>query len=217
MPPTIATRTAILSLALLLAACAVTRTVSGPASPVVGVSASQGASLSGAPSPSDASTDPSATGTPLPTVEPSGGAGFACDLPVEASGTVTHTNITDVRVGTHDGYDRIVFQFSGGIPQYSIETATPPFIADPSGQPLTVQGNAFLRITLRGATKMTDAGDSSYSGQRNFALTFPVLVNLVEGGDFEAVSTWYAGLSRASCLRVSSLTEPDRLVVDVQH
>lgn len=218
MPPTIATRTAILSLALLLAACAVTRTVSGPASPVVtSVSASGEPSLSGALSHTDASTDPSASASPLPTVEPSGEAGFACDLPVDGSGSVTHTNITDVRAGTHDGYDRIVFQFRGGIPQYSIETATPPFIADPSGQPLTVQGSAFLRITLRGATRMTDAGDSSYNGPRNFALTFPVLVNLVEGGDFEAVSTWYAGLSRAACLRVSTLTAPDRLVVDVQH
>ncbi len=215
MPSTIATRIAILSLTLLLAACAVTRT-GGPASPVItGVSASGEPSV--APSPSEASTSPSPPATPLPTVEPSGAAGFACDLPVEASGTATHTDITDVRVGTHDGYDRIVFQFSGGIPQYSIQSATPPFIQDPSGRPLTVQGSAFLRITLRGATKMTDAGTSRYSGPRNFGLTFPVLVNLVEGGDFEAVSTWYAGLSRTGCLRVSTLSGPDRLVIDVQQ
>ena len=212
MPPTLATRTAILTLTLLLAACAVTRTGGVPASPVItSVSASE------EPSPSATSTSPSPSATSLPTVEPSGAAGFACGLPVEGSGTVTHTNITDVRVGTHDGYDRIVFQFRGGVPQYSIETASPPFTQDPSGQPLTVQGSAFLRITLHGATKMTGTGGSSYSGPRNFALTFPVLVNLVEGGDFEAVSNWYAGLSRASCLRVSTLTEPDRLVIDFQH
>ncbi len=216
MPPTLASRIAILSLTLLLAACAVTRTGGGPASPVItGVSASGEPSV--APSPSEASTSPPLSATPLPTVEPSGAAGFACDLPVEGSGTATHTNITDVRVGSHDGYDRIVFQFNGGIPQYSIQSATPPFMQDPSGRPLTVQGSAFLHITLRGATKMTDAGTSSYSGPRNFALTFPELVNLVEGGDFEAVSTRYAGLSRTGCLRVSTLTGPDRLVIDVQH
>jgi hypothetical protein len=130
---------------------------------------------------------------------------------------VARANITDVRAGTHDGYDRIVFQFRGGIPQFDIKSATPPFTADPSDLPLTVQGSSFISITLHGGTAQTETGASSYSGPRNFHLGFPTLVNLVQGGDFEAVSTWYAGLTRAACLRVSTLTAPDRLVIDVQH
>ena len=134
---------------------------------------------------------------------------------MEGSGTVARANITDVRVGTDDGYDRIVFQFRGGIPEYAIEAATPPFMADPSGLPLAVDGSAFVRIALRGGTAQTETGASSYSGPRNFHVTFPTLVNLVEAGDFEAVSSWYAGLSHSACLRVSTLTAPDRLVIDV--
>ena len=197
-----------LTMTLLLAACGVATTTSSAGLPVA---------VSASPSPSMGSSEPSASGTPLPTAEPSGGAGFACDLPVHGSGTVPRANITDVRVGTHDGYDRIVFQFRGGIPEFDIASATPPFTADPSGQPLTVNGSAFLSITLHGGTKQTDSGASSYSGPRNFAVEFPTLVNLVEGGDFEAVSTWYVGLSDMSCLRVSTLTEPDRLVIDLQR
>jgi hypothetical protein len=201
-----------LTMTLLLAACGVGTTISSAGSPVA---------VSASPSPSIASTDPSPSGAPLPTVEPSvepsGEAGFACDLPVHGSGTAARANITDLRVGTHDGYDRIVFQFRGGIPEFDIASATPPFTADPSGQPLTVNGSAFLSITLHGGTKQTDSGASSYSGPRNFAVDFPSLLNLVEGGDFEAVSTWYVGLSHASCLRVSTLTAPDRLVVDLQR
>jgi hypothetical protein len=201
-----------LTTTVLLAACGVGSTVSSAGSPVAA-----SASPVESPSPSEASVEPSASGTPLPTVEPSGETGFACDLPVHGSGTVARANITDVRVGTHDGYDRIVFQFRGGIPEFDIKNATPPFTADPSDQPLTVNGSSFLSITLHGGTKQTESGASSYNGPRNFALDFPTLVHLVEGGDFEAVSTWYAGLSHAACVRVSTLTSPDRLVIDVQH
>jgi len=197
-----------LIMTLLLAACGVGTTTSSAGLPVA---------VSASPSPSMGSSEPSASGTPIPTAEPSGGAGFACDLPVHGSGTVPRANVTDVRVGTHDGYDRIVFQFRGGIPEFDIASATPPFTADPSGQPLTVNGSAFLSITLHGGTKQTDSGASSYSGPRNFAVDFPTLLTLVEGGDFEAVSTWYVGLSDMSCLRVSTLTEPDRLVIDLQR
>ncbi len=197
-----------LTLTLVLAACGGGTSAS---------SAASSAATSESPIPSGAPIEPSASGTPLPTVEPSGDAGFACDLPVEGGGPPLRANITDVRAATHDGYDRIVFQFRGGIPEFLVQSATPPFTADPSGQPLAVKGSSFLYITLRGGTKQMDSGASSYSGPRNFNLEFPTLVNLVEAGDFEAVSTWYAGLSHAACLRVSTLTEPDRLVIDIQH
>jgi hypothetical protein len=201
-----------LSVTLLLAACGVGTTGSSVGSPVaVNPGESEG------PSPSEATVEPSTSGTPLPTVEPSGETGFACDLPVHGGGTAARANITDVRVGTHDGYDRIVFQFRGGIPEFDIKSATPPFTADPSDQPLMVNGSSFLSITLHGGTKQTESGASSYNGPRNFTLDFPTLVHLVEGGDFEAVSTWYAGLTHAACARVSTLTGPDRLVIDVQH
>ena len=199
-----------LAMTLLLAACGSPTALSSAGSSVAASKSPASSAPASQPSP-----QPSAAGTPLPTVEPSGESGFACDLPVEGSGTVARANITDVRVGTHDGYDRIVFQFRGGIPEYAIEAATPPFMADPSGLPLAVDGSAFVRIALRGGTAQTETGASSYSGPRNFHVAFPTLVNLVEAGDFEAVSSWYAGLSHSACLRVSTLTAPDRLVIDV--
>jgi hypothetical protein len=198
------------AMTLLLAACGSPTALSS-----AGSSVAPSKTPASSSSASEPSLEPSDVGTPLPTVEPSGESGFSCDLPVEGSGTVARANITDVRVGTHDGYDRIVFQFRGGIPEYAIEAATPPFMADPSGLPLAVDGSAFMHITLRGGTKQTETGASTYSGPRNFHVTFPTLVNLVEAGDFEAVSSWYAGLSHSACLRVSTLSAPDRLVIDV--
>jgi len=150
--------------------------------------------------------------------EPSGDLGaFTCTLPVTDRGTATRSQITAVRVGTHEDYDRITFQFDAGIPQYQVEAATPPFYADPSGLPLEVAGSAFWRISLIHGTKVTPDGVVTYSGPTDFVPGFSALVELKEGGDFEAVSTWYVGLTDTSCVRVLTLTDPDRLVIDIQH
>jgi hypothetical protein len=150
--------------------------------------------------------------------EPSGNLGpFACTLPVSDPGTAARAQITGVRVGTHADYDRIAFEFDAGIPRYQIETATPPFYADPSGLPLQIAGSAFWKITLIGGTRVKPDGGSSYAGPTNFVPNFNALVQLKEGGDFEALSTWYVGLTDTSCVRVLALSDPARLVIDIRH
>lgn len=169
--------------------------------------------------PTTASATPSQTD---PTEEPTppGGRGeFTCDLPITEDATVAIANIVDVRVGTHPGYDRVAFEFTGGIPEAAVERAEPPFTEDGSGFPVDVEGDSFLRLTMRGGTKQTDAGTSSYDGPTDFDPDFPVLVDLVEGGDFERQSIWYIGLSESSdvCVRVFTLDDAPRLVIDIEH
>lgn len=163
----------------------------------------------------------SAAASGNPSAEPTDDLGpFSCDLPIHGDATVARTNITDVRVGTHDGYDRVVFEFSDGIPEGSLERATPPFTHDASGAPIEVEGSSFLRLILRGGTKQTDSGASSYDGPVDFDPAMPMLVDLIEGGDFEAQSTWYFGLTGEACVRVMTLVGEggaSRLVIDVEH
>jgi hypothetical protein len=142
---------------------------------------------------------------------------FTCDLPIIEDPTVVVANITDVRVGTHDGYDRVVFEFVQGTPELTLDRATPPFTHDASGAPIEVEGESFLRLTMRGGSKQTDEGTSSYDGPTDFDPALPVLVDLVEGGDFERQSTWYLGLTSEACVRVMLLDEPHRLVIDVEQ
>ena len=144
---------------------------------------------------------------------------FSCDLPMHKDATVARANVTDVRVGTHDDYDRVVFEFADGLPEMTLERAEPPFTEDASGLPIEVDGSSFLRITMPGGTKQTEDGTSSYDGPTEFAPDFPTLVQLVEGGDFEAQSTWLIGLSSEVCVRVLSLTDDGapRLVIDLEH
>ncbi len=144
---------------------------------------------------------------------------FTCDFPIVEDATTPRANITDVRVGEHAGYDRVVFEFEQGLPEMTLDPASPPFIQDGSGLPVDVDGSSFLRLTLRGGTKQTEAGTSSYDGPTNFDPAMSTLVDLVEGGDFEAQSTWYLGLSRGACARVIQLDDENgaRLVIDIEH
>ena len=144
---------------------------------------------------------------------------FTCDLPIHVDATTARANITDVRVGSHADYDRVVFEFTDGLPEASLERAEPPFTQDASGAPIDVEGSSFLRLVMRGGTKQTEAGTSSYDGPLDFDPGFATLVDLIEGGDFEAQSTWYLGLTSEACVRVITLTDdgPPRLVIDVEH
>lgn len=142
-------------------------------------------------------------------------------------------NLVAVRVGTHEGYDRVTFEFKapagrpGGqpatLPNFEIKDARPPLTQDPSGKPLTVQGAAFLQVVLHGSTSSYTFDASGRQVPLGVTVPdrvpagFDVVREVVEQGDFEAVESWVLGLSRSSCLRVFDLQDPVRLVVDVAH
>jgi hypothetical protein len=137
-----------------------------------------------------------------------------------------YMNLTDVRVGAHNGFDRIVFQFeepdpnpagNGGIPHFQIKTAKPPFTEDPSDLPIDVEGDAFARIIFQGASGYDFDGNATYDGPRRLTPGFGTLAQVVEGGDFEATMTWILGLSRPTCWQITELHNPDRLVIDFHH
>jgi hypothetical protein len=181
----------------------------GPSASVIG-SASAEPSI---PASESASAGPSAVASePTDSLPP-----FACTPSVTIPSTTDRAQITDVRVGTHDAYDRVVFEFASGIPDAVIEGVLPPLYADPSGLEMDVAGTAFLKVTMHGASRMSPEGTGTYDGPTNFEPGFDRLVQLIEGGDFEAVSTWYLGLDGAGCFRVLTLADPSRLVIDIEH
>lgn len=185
-------------------------------SPLVAPSDSAIASASAEPSihaSEPASAEPSALASePTDSLPP-----FECTPSVTIPSTTDRAQITDVRVGTHDGYDRVVFEFASGIPDAVIEGVLPPLYADPSGLEVDVAGTAFLKVTMHGASKMSPEGGVTYDGSTNFEPGFDRLAQLIEGGDFEAVSSWYLGLDGAGCFRVLTLADPSRLVIDIEH
>lgn len=205
-------------LALSLAACA------GPAADPTPT-----ATPEPTPSPTPGGTaTPAATPaspTPSPTDEPPTLPAFDCDaVPLEDEGTVSLANIADVRVGEHEDFDRIVFEFQpygsdgAGIPEHLLRHAEPPLTDDPRGAEMDVAGDAFLQLTLLGGTRLTAEFEETYTGPLRFEVDFPQLRELVEAGDFEATANWYIGMeSEDPCLRVMVLDDPSRLVIDIEH
>ena len=212
-------RSAILLLVSLLAMTACSPGADATPTPETASSsptASQASGESAPPSPSEeaSAAAPSASADAIPSDELGE---FTCELPVVEDPSVPVANIVDVRIGSHSGFDRVVFEFEQGTPELTLSRAEPPFTADGSGFPVEVDGASFLALVMRGGSKQTDEGTSSYDGPTDFADGGPALVHLVEGGDFERQSTWYFGLAAEDCVRVLLLDDPHRLVIDIEH
>lgn len=122
--------------------------------------------------------------------------------------------VSAVRVAHHNGYDRLVFELaasaSGAVPPYQLTPqSSSHFTRDASGQPVTLQGSAGIRAVFRNTTV-----GSGVPGDIKAEL--PAIREVANIGDFERVTSYGIGLSSGACFRVSELSGPSRVVIDVQ-
>jgi hypothetical protein len=128
-----------------------------------------------------------------------------------------------VALGRHEGYDRIVFQFTNAVPGYRVEYRSGPFAEDGSGKPVAVSGSAFLVVRMEPASGYdlnTGEGRLVYKGSPRIegaSAGTSIVQELVRTGDFESVLTWVVGLGRTADFRVRTLSSPARLVLDVSN
>ncbi len=124
--------------------------------------------------------------------------------------------LTDVRVGDHPGFVRIVFDLTGnGTPLYIVGYEDPPFLAT-SGDPVPVDGEAFLAVHLSPARRHDiDTDTPTYTGDLVLDPDLGPIAQIVFVDDFEATMTWVIGLDGERAFLVLVLQDPLRLVVDV--
>lgn len=129
--------------------------------------------------------------------------------------------LRDIRVAEHDGFDRLVAEFRGtGTPGWNVKYVKKPR-AEGSGQPVAVDGENFLAVSISGVTLRKGYPQTSedfYDGPRHFE---PENAGDVEDvhlvGVFEGYSQLFLGLGGDKLpFRVFTLTKPSRLVIDVQ-
>lgn len=122
-----------------------------------------------------------------------------------------------VRIGRHDSFDRLVFEFdSEGVPQWHIAYVEGPAADCGSGHDVPLDGEARLQVRFMGAHAHTEAGQPT-SGPRRRAVGQPALRELVRTCDFEAEVTWFAGVAGRQPYRPRVLDDPSRLVIDIAH
>lgn len=126
--------------------------------------------------------------------------------------------LDDVRMGVHPeegGWERIVFEFQGT----QRPAATIEYVAKAtscgSGQDVAINGAAILQVAITGA----DAHNAS--GNPTVPTTIAGPGSAIHGGkqtcDFEAHVTWDFGLDAKHNFKVTTLTNPTRIVIDVKQ
>lgn len=154
-------------------------------------------------------TEITASGPPFPD-----GTGRQSSGPIGEADLV----LTGVRVGSHEGFDRLVLEFSGtGKPGWTINYVTTPR-QDGSGSVVPLRGTAFLDVYATGNTYPETEADY-YAGPRHFQPTAGGrIVDVYVAGTFEGAAQVLVGIEGVKRpFRAFALTQPSRLVVDVSR
>ena len=131
----------------------------------------------------------------------------------EAPTAATHgPRLVAVRAAHHPGFDRVVFEFSGGLPGARAAYVR-SLVGDASGLPVRVAGRAVLRVVMTGAE--AHDGSGAPTAPTRVAHALPGVLTVVGAGDFEGVVTYGLGVARRTPFQVHRLRSPSRVVVDV--
>jgi hypothetical protein len=131
------------------------------------------------------------------------------------AGAQSAPTIVAVRAGRHAGFDRVVFEFRGPVPATRRVRYVDRLVQDGSGKPVRLAGGADLEVVFQGANAHDDRGMPTVSPRR-FSPGFTALKEVAQAGDFEAVVSYGLGVDRRRPFKVSTLSGPSRLVIDVQ-
>ena len=132
----------------------------------------------------------------------------------EASGDALVT-VTDIRVGRHDGFDRVVFETDGtGTPGWRVEYVDAAR-SQGSGADIALDGDAVLQVTLTGVGYPFDTGVEEYSGPDRIAAGTGAVTEVVWDSTFEGTSVAFVGVDEETPFRVRLMEDPARVVLEV--
>jgi hypothetical protein len=179
------------------------------------------------PTPTEPAPEPTPTEpAPEPTGEPTE-AGTAPPVDDEASTSdrvqapdgPADLVVTDVRVGVHDGFDRVVVDLAGeGTPGWFTELGDVAF-EDGSGTVVDVDGSAVLTLMLNAVAFPPELPDPDlrWDGDRVTAPDAVVLTEVVDSVVFEGQHQLFIGLTERVPYRIARLDDPHRIVIDLLH
>jgi len=124
---------------------------------------------------------------------------------------------TGVRVGGHEGYERVVFDFEGtGTPGWRVEYVDEA-VEEGRGDVIDVDGDFTLQVIATGVRYPEGDDENGRVAQGSYDAEGAELVEEVHvTGIFEGQNQAFIGLDAQAPFRVFTLTDPARLVVDVR-
>ena len=126
------------------------------------------------------------------------------------------TTLVAIRAAYHPEatpkYDRVVFEFNGPVPLIQIEYVN-QLVGDGSGLPVPIVGNAILHVRFAGAQAHNDNGQTTVPDHITYNL--PNVKEVVRAGDFEGIVTYGIGLDHKAEMRIITLANASRVVIDL--
>jgi hypothetical protein len=138
--------------------------------------------------------------------------------PDEEDGEAGTLAVTDVRVATHDGFDRVVFETEGdGVPGWFVDHGDAT--SQGSGEPVEVDGEVTLRVAVNMVTLPPDLPDDiePWDGERLDGPAGGVVAEVVDDTIFEGIHLFFVGLDAERSFVVERFDDPHRIVLDVLH
>ena len=122
--------------------------------------------------------------------------------------------VVGVRVGAHEGFDRVVVDLEGdGNPGWFVDYTSTP-MQETVGQPLQVAGNFFLNINVDGTVYPFELGKNNDVPVTMAGDTGNV-IDVISAGTYEGRSQVVVGLRSELPYSVQVLKDPTRVVVDI--
>ena len=198
---------------LLLGACAPGAPTNAPQSAKASSSASSPAASA------TASAAPETTPTPEPGLDatkPINADNWMSSVeglpPVRSDDPTKALALTGIRAATHEGFTRVVLEFSGeGTPGVWSAAWADEAVEQGRGMPIQVEGEAVLDLVIDG-TPMT-ATENPYPGGMH---TRAGDLDVVSDGTFEDNTHVVIGAPAARQFQIGFLSDPVRMVIDVR-
>ncbi len=199
---------------LLLGACAPASPTDAPRSAEASPSASSPAASA------SASAAPETTPTPEPGLDatkPINADNWMSSVeglpPVRSDDPTKTLALTGIRAATHEGFTRVVLEFSGeGTPGVWRAAWTDEAVEQGRGLPIQVEGEAVLDLIIDG-TPMTATENPYPSGTHTRAAD----LDIVSDGTFEDNTHVVIGAPATRQFQIGFLSNPVRMVIDIRN
>ncbi|MCM0638480.1 AMIN-like domain-containing (lipo)protein [Cellulomonas wangsupingiae] len=166
--------------------------------------------------PSDPALTTGPTTVPSPAAEPAEAAFAPPGMELTQEGDALGYVVTQVRVGEHPGFDRVVYELTGGegTPGYRVGWVDQA-VEDPTGEVRPVDGDAILQVWLTGTTYPLESGPQEHAG--DVRPDTGDIEQVVRPLTFEGMTQSFVGVDDGPRpFRVSVLQDPVRVVVDLE-
>lgn len=130
--------------------------------------------------------------------------------------------LTDIRLGAQDGFDRVVLEYTGGVPGWVIGYVDEA-VSDGMGSPVEVDGESILQVRTMGVRYPEEADANAFRGDPG-SIRIRVgetdeVTEVVYDHVFEGYGMTFIGIDEPEPrpFRVYRLEEPTRIVIEIEH